>query len=140
MKISVILSVLLLFVQSAYSLEFLDERRPVAAKVLLGKMLFHDKALSGNRNISCATCHHALTDTGDALSLPLGEGGRGLVGDRCAPKTLGTRLVLPMPELRPNIFSEFSLSISMVDLELLLPLPFLSALLLLPLEPLGSKF
>lgn len=78
MKISLILSVLLLFVQSAYSLEFLDERRPIAAKVLLGKMLFHDKALSGNRNISCATCHHALTDTGDGLSLPLGEGGRGL--------------------------------------------------------------
>ncbi len=47
-------------------------------KVNLGKKLFFDKELSGNRNISCATCHHALTDTGDGLSLPVGEGGRGL--------------------------------------------------------------
>lgn len=40
-------------------------------------MLFFDKILSGNQNISCATCHHGLTDTGDGLSLPVGEGGRG---------------------------------------------------------------
>lgn len=48
------------------------------AKVELGAQLFFDKVLSGNRNISCATCHHALTDTGDGLSLPVGEGGSGL--------------------------------------------------------------
>ncbi|MDT8388161.1 MAG: cytochrome c peroxidase [Thiogranum sp.] len=34
--------------------------------------------LSGNRNISCASCHHSLSGTGDGLSLPVGEGGRGL--------------------------------------------------------------
>ena len=49
-----------------------------AAKVELGKNLFFDKILSGNLNIACATCHHGLTDTGDGLSLPVGEGGRGL--------------------------------------------------------------
>ncbi|MEA2079533.1 MAG: cytochrome c peroxidase, partial [Pseudomonadota bacterium] len=43
-----------------------------------GKNLFFDKILSGNLNISCATCHHVLTDTGDGLSLPVGEGGGGL--------------------------------------------------------------
>ena len=48
------------------------------AKVELGMKLFYDKLLSGNRNISCATCHHAMTDTGDWLSLPVGEGGLGL--------------------------------------------------------------
>ncbi|HEC18813.1 MAG TPA: cytochrome-c peroxidase [Gammaproteobacteria bacterium] len=47
-------------------------------KVMLGKFLFFDKILSGNKNTSCATCHHALTDTGDGLSLPVGEGGHGL--------------------------------------------------------------
>jgi cytochrome c peroxidase len=49
-----------------------------AARVELGMKLFYDKLLSGNRNIACATCHHAMTDTGDWLSLPVGEGGRGL--------------------------------------------------------------
>jgi cytochrome c peroxidase len=48
------------------------------AKVELGKMLFFDKILSGNMNTSCATCHHPLTYTSDGLSLPVGEGGRGL--------------------------------------------------------------
>lgn len=48
------------------------------AKIYLGMVLFYDKLLSGNENISCATCHHSLTDTGDGLSLPVGEGGKGL--------------------------------------------------------------
>jgi len=58
--------------------DYYDNGRPDAGKVALGKQLFFDKILSGNLNISCATCHHALTDTGDGLSLPIGEGGRGL--------------------------------------------------------------
>ncbi|WP_444893341.1 cytochrome-c peroxidase [Microbulbifer sp. TRSA001] len=49
-----------------------------AEQIELGKLLFFDKELSGNRNISCATCHHPSTHTGDALSLPVGEGGQGL--------------------------------------------------------------
>lgn len=48
------------------------------AKEELGKLLFYDKILSGNQNISCASCHHALTASGDGLSLPVGEGGEGL--------------------------------------------------------------
>ena len=55
-----------------------DYRNHSNAKVELGKLLMYDKILSGNRNISCATCHHSLTDTGDGLSLPVGEGGKGL--------------------------------------------------------------
>jgi cytochrome c peroxidase len=58
--------------------DFYDNGAPDAAKVELGKVLFFDKLLSGNRNTSCATCHHSLTDTGDGLSLSVGEGGRGL--------------------------------------------------------------
>ena len=44
----------------------------------LGQFLFFDKILSGNLNISCATCHHPMAGTGDGLSLPVGEGGMGL--------------------------------------------------------------
>jgi cytochrome c peroxidase len=58
--------------------DYYDNGNPDPAKVSLGAQLFFDKELSGNRNISCATCHHSLTDTGDGLSLPIGEGGRGL--------------------------------------------------------------
>ncbi len=49
-----------------------------SSKFELGRSLFFDKLLSGNRNISCATCHHPLTANGDGLSLGFGEGGVGL--------------------------------------------------------------
>ena len=58
--------------------DYYDSGQPDPGKVRLGAQLFFDKILSGNLNISCATCHHSLTDTGDGLSLPVGEGGRGL--------------------------------------------------------------
>ena len=58
--------------------DYYDNGVPSTAKVELGKQLFFDKILSGNLNISCATCHHSFTATGDGLSLPIGEGGRGL--------------------------------------------------------------
>ncbi|WP_065333660.1 cytochrome c peroxidase [Tritonibacter mobilis] len=57
---------------------------PDMAAVELGQMLFYDPILSGNRNISCATCHHPRFGTGDGLSLGLGEGGIGLGPDRRA--------------------------------------------------------
>lgn len=48
------------------------------ALVALGHMLFFDPELSGNRNISCATCHHPGFGAGDALSVSFGSGGVGL--------------------------------------------------------------
>ena len=48
------------------------------AQAAIGRLLFYDKILSGNRNISCGTCHHPTLGTGDGLSLGIGEGGEGL--------------------------------------------------------------
>ncbi|HMB69307.1 MAG TPA: DUF2938 family protein, partial [bacterium] len=61
-----------------------DGRFP-KAQVELGRLLFFDKVLSGNRNIACATCHHPRHATSDGLSLPLGEGGAGLGPERRLP-------------------------------------------------------
>ncbi|MEC8039796.1 MAG: cytochrome c peroxidase [Pseudomonadota bacterium] len=52
------------------------------ARAELGHLLFYDPILSGNRNVSCATCHHPRFGTSDGLSLGLGEGGIGLGPDR----------------------------------------------------------
>ena len=49
---------------------------PLRAK--LGQLLFYDPILSGNKNISCGTCHHPDLGTGDGVSLSIGEGGIGL--------------------------------------------------------------
>ncbi|CAD0183887.1 Cytochrome c551 peroxidase precursor [Ruegeria sp. THAF57] len=51
---------------------------PDLSKVELGRLLFYDPILSGNKNISCATCHHPKLGTSDGLSLGIGEGGAGL--------------------------------------------------------------
>lgn len=49
-----------------------------ADSVMLGRKLFFDPILSGNQNISCATCHHPSLGTSDEVSLGMGEGGSGL--------------------------------------------------------------
>ncbi len=54
------------------------------AEIALGRLLFWDPVLSGNRNIACATCHHPRLGTSDGLSLGMGEGGKGLGPDRVA--------------------------------------------------------
>jgi len=59
-----------------------DFRAHSPAEVALGQLLFWDPELSGNRNISCGTCHHPRFGTGDGVSLSLGEGGNGLGPDR----------------------------------------------------------
>ncbi len=50
----------------------------------LGQLLFYDKILSGNQNISCGTCHHHDHAGTDGLSLGIGEGGVGVGPERTA--------------------------------------------------------
>ena len=81
----------------SYSVPLADEARPSnlpvpfidadfpphpMAEVELGRLLFWDKILSGNKNIACATCHHPRFGTSDGLSLGIGEGGIGVGPDR----------------------------------------------------------
>jgi len=51
---------------------------PDENKIVLGAALFFDSELSGNRDVSCATCHHPLLHTADQRSLSIGTGGIGL--------------------------------------------------------------
>ena len=48
------------------------------AQVALGRALFFDKILSGNRDIACATCHDVSAALSDGRSLAIGTGGAGL--------------------------------------------------------------
>lgn len=70
----------------------------------LGKFLFFDKILSGNQNISCATCHHPFTGLGDGLSLPVGAGGSGLGVTRETEGKLGQAIVERVPRNAPHLF------------------------------------
>ncbi|MEL6645511.1 MAG: cytochrome c peroxidase [Pseudomonadota bacterium] len=52
------------------------------AEAELGQLLFYDPVLSGNKTVSCGSCHHPRFGTSDGLSLGLGDGATGLGPDR----------------------------------------------------------
>ncbi|MEE8116368.1 MAG: cytochrome c peroxidase [Gemmatimonadales bacterium] len=70
------------------------------ARVALGRALFFDKILSGNRDIACATCHEPEAFLGDGLSLSVGTGGAG----RAATRTLGAERQF-VPRHAPALFN-----------------------------------
>ena len=85
--------------------DYYDDGAPSAAKVELGRMLFFDKLLSGNQNISCATCHHPEHGSSDGLALPLGEGPTGLGPDRRPGTTKALAVHGRVPRNSPAIFN-----------------------------------
>lgn len=70
------------------------------AQVALGQALMFDKILSGNRNISCATCHHPTLETGDGLPLSIGQGSTGL-----GPGRDGQGTGVFIPRHAPDLFN-----------------------------------
>jgi len=73
---------------------------PDPALASLGKMLFFDKVLSGNRDVSCASCHSPSAHTGDDASLAVGTGVTMIGGVR----TLGAGRQFT-PRNAPSLFS-----------------------------------
>jgi len=53
-------------------------------RVALGRLLFWDPILSGQRDVACATCHHPAFGYGDGLDLSLGANAVGLGTSRIA--------------------------------------------------------
>lgn len=60
--------------------------------VTLGRALYWDPILSGDRDVSCATCHHPDFDYADGRARSLGAGATGL-GPRRAPRAEFSREV-----------------------------------------------
>jgi cytochrome c peroxidase len=72
------------------------------ALVRLGQALAFDKILSGNRDISCMTCHLPSLGTGDFRSLSIGQGATGLGATRVHPQGLF------IPRNAPPLFNLFA--------------------------------
>lgn len=80
-----------------------DYRSINLAEAELGQLLFYDPVLSGNKQVSCATCHHPRHATSDGLSLGLGDGGIGLGPKRSAdPKNMPEQRI---PRNSPALFN-----------------------------------
>jgi cytochrome c peroxidase len=81
-------------------------RRPPQVRpalVQLGRSLAFDKILSGNRDISCMTCHLPSLATGDFRSLSIGQGATGLGATRIHPDGVF------IPRNAPPLFNVFAL-------------------------------
>ena len=73
-------------------------------KAEIGRLLFYDPILSGNRNISCGTCHHHDHASADGLSLGIGEGGVGVGPSRTAGSS-GARIKKRIPRNSPALWN-----------------------------------
>ena len=77
-----------------------EDFRPVNMQAAeAGRLLFYDPILSGNRNISCGTCHHHEFAGGDGVPLGIGEGGAGLGPERVAGPAVQKRIPRNAPGL-----------------------------------------
>lgn len=83
---------------------FVPESTYTKKEIELGRSLFFDKILSGNKNISCATCHHPSVASADGVALGFGEGGSGVGPDRTAGKG-GSRAHHLLPRNSPALFN-----------------------------------
>lgn len=61
----------------------------------IGRDLFFDPILSGNKDVSCATCHHPTLGSGDGVSLGLGTGASGLGPERSVAGPYGAKERIP---------------------------------------------
>ena len=65
-----------------------DDNEPTAARIDLGKRLFFDPRLSGDGNMSCATCHNPMLGWSDGQAT--GKGVKSMVLDRASPTVVNT--------------------------------------------------
>ena len=63
-------------------IQFPKENPTTTEKVALGKLLFYDPILSGNKDVACATCHHPETGYAEFLDISIGVNGKGLGSTR----------------------------------------------------------
>jgi cytochrome c peroxidase len=97
MKIAIVVMIGLMgFAATASSQVFPSAPVTGAAVEELGRLLFWDPILSGNRDVACATCHHPDYAYGDGRELSLGPGSIGL-GPARVDKTNGA-----IPVVRRN--------------------------------------
>jgi cytochrome c peroxidase len=83
----------------------LDDFHPSdPAQAQIGRLLFYDPILSGNRNIACGSCHHHDHAGGDGLSLGIGEGGIG-VGPRRVAVDGENRIRKRIPRNAPALWN-----------------------------------
>lgn len=79
-------------------------------KIALGKLLFYDPILSGDKDVACATCHHPTFGYSDGLDLPIGVGGEGQGSSRHFSRADG-----PIPFTKRNAPTLLNVAFNGID-------------------------
>lgn len=64
------------------TVKFPKDNPPSEEKELLGRLLFFDPILSGNKDVACATCHHPSNGYAEFLDISIGTNAKGLGSKR----------------------------------------------------------
>lgn len=64
------------------TIKFPKDNPPSEEKELLGRLLFFDPILSGNKDVACATCHHPNNGYAEFLDISIGTNAHGLGSKR----------------------------------------------------------
>jgi cytochrome c peroxidase len=79
---------------------------PSAARIALGRLLFFDPILAGEKDVACATCHHPDLAFADGRQFSAGAGGTGLGPGRAASVSSITGLAIGLePRNAQTVFN-----------------------------------
>jgi cytochrome c peroxidase len=79
---------------------------PSATRIALGRLLFSDPILSGEKDVACATCHHPSLAFADGRQFSVGAGGAGLGPGRVASESRITGLPISLePRNSPTVLN-----------------------------------
>lgn len=77
-----------------------------AERIELGRLLFYDPILAGEKDVSCGVCHHPSLDFADGLPLGIGAGGDGLgPGRTTGPSTVTGAEIPREPRHTPTVLN-----------------------------------
>lgn len=79
---------------------------PLQERIALGRLLFYDPILSGERDVACGTCHHPTFAFADRRQFGAGVSGSGLGPDRVVSASASSGLEITLePRNTPTIFN-----------------------------------
>ncbi len=92
--------------QTLDSIPYPPDNLPRYERIALGRLLFYDPILGGEKDVACGTCHHPEFGFADGRQLPVGTSGVGLGPNRILTQSSVSGLPLDFtPRNAPTIYN-----------------------------------
>ena len=88
------------------SIPYPPDNLPRYERIALGRLLFYDPILGGEKDVSCGTCHHPDFGFSDGRQLPVGTSGIGLGPNRILTQSMISGLPIDFtPRNAPTVYN-----------------------------------